>query len=255
LFGAVSKGGMKRWLLAGALAFAMAGQGLASDLPPPAAPVPPRAPAAYIPPVSPVYNWGGLYFGLNLGYGFGNSQWSDPTDPGGTTGNFKLTGFLAGATVGFNFQADGFVYGIEGDFDGSFIDGKVSSPFCSAGTQCETKNFWFSTLRARLGYAADRVLFYGTAGGAFGDVAPGQSGNFQRTSKGGWTAGAGVEAALTDNLTARIEYLYLKLGDATCTSTAACGSDLGLPGGSSNPNDTVKFSTNLIRLGLDYKFH
>lgn len=91
-------------------------------------------------------------------------------------------------------------------------------------TQFETKNFWFSTLRARLGYAADRVLFYGTAGGALGDVAPGQSGNFQRITKGGWAAGAGVEAAFTENLTARIEYLYLRLGNATCTSTTACGS-------------------------------
>ena len=48
---------MKRWLLAGALAVAAAGQGLGSDLPPPAVPAPPRAPAAYVPPVSPVYNW------------------------------------------------------------------------------------------------------------------------------------------------------------------------------------------------------
>jgi outer membrane immunogenic protein len=104
------------------------------------------------------------------------------------------------------------------------------------------------------GYAVDRILFYGTAGGALGDIAPGQSGNFQRTTKGGWTSGAGLEAALTENLTARIEYLYMKLGNTTCTSPAASGSDLGLPGGSSNPNDTVKFSTSMIRLGLDYKF-
>ncbi|MGO8922184.1 MAG: outer membrane protein [Xanthobacteraceae bacterium] len=130
------------------------------------------------------------------------------------------------------------------------MDGKTSSAFCSVGTQCETKNFWFSTARARLGYAADRVLFYGTAGGALGDVAPGQSGNFQRTTKGGWTAGAGLEAAFTENLTARIEYLYLKLGNTTCSSPAACGAD---PGGS--PSDAVKFSTSMIRLGLDYKFH
>jgi outer membrane immunogenic protein len=248
---------MRRWLLAGTLALAAGGQAFASDLPPPAAspPAPPRAPAAYIPPASPVYNWGGLYFGFNLGYGFGSSNWSDPADIGGTTGNFNLNGFLAGATVGINFQTDGLVYGAEADFDGSWIDGKVSSPFCSVGTSCETKNFWFSTLRARLGYAADRVLVYGTAGGALADVAPGQSGNFQRTTKGGWTAGVGLEAAFTENLTARIEYLYLKVGNATCTSPAACGSDLGLPGGTTNPNDTVKFSTSMIRLGLDYKFH
>ena len=111
---------MKRWLLAGTLALAASGQAVASDLPPPAS-APPRAPAAYVPPPSPVYNWGGIYFGFNLGYGFGTSVWSDPIDPGGgTTGNFNL-----------RFQTDAFVFGAEADFDGSWIDGKVSSPFCS----------------------------------------------------------------------------------------------------------------------------
>jgi outer membrane immunogenic protein len=242
---------MKRWVLAGALAFAAAGHTLASDLPPPGAPPapPPRAPATYVPVVAPVYNWGGIYFGFNLGYGFGTSNWTDPNDPGGATGNFNLKGFLVGPTLGFNFQTDAFVIGVEADVDGSWIDGKVSSPFCSIGTQCETKSFWFSTARARLGYAADRVLFYGTAGGALGDVAAGQSGSFQRATKGGWTAGAGIEAAFGENLTARIEYLYLKLGNSVCTNPNTCGLD---PGG--NPNDTVKFSANMIRLGLTYKF-
>ncbi len=246
---------MKRLVLVGAFALAAGSQAFASDLPPSAAPPPPRAPAAYIPPASPVYNWGGLYFGFNAGYGFGTSNWVDPSDIGGQTGNFSVTGFIAGATIGANFQTDSFVFGAEADIDGSLMDGKKSSPFCSTGTQCETKNNWFSTLRGRFGYAADRVLFYGTAGGALGDISPGQSGNFQRMTKVGWTAGAGIEAAFTENLTARIEYLYLKLGNATCTSATACGSDLGLPGGSDNPNDTVKFSTNMIRIGLDYKFH
>jgi len=249
---------MKRWLFAGALAFAMAGQGLASDLPPPVAPVPPRAPAAYIPAVSPVYNWGGLYFGFNLGFGFGTSNWSDPRNLSGisSTGNFNLTGFLAGPTVGFNFQTDAFVYGAEADFDGSWIDGKKSSPFCSnvgfgAGAQCETKNFWFSTLRARLGYAADRVLVYGTGGGALGNVSSGINGSFQRSTKAGWTAGAGIEAAFGENLTARIEYLYMRLQNGSCTNAVNCGLDAaGVPA-----NDTVKFSTSMIRLGLDYKFH
>lgn len=100
-----------------------------------------------------------------------------------------------------------------------------------------------------MGYAADRVLFYGTAGGALGDVAAGQSGSFQRTTKGGWTAGAGIEAAFGENLTARIEYLYLKLGNSVCTNSASWSTDPGGP-----PNDTVKFSTSMIRLGITYKF-
>jgi outer membrane immunogenic protein len=110
---------MKRWLLAGAMAFATAGQGLASDLPPPAAPPSPRAPAAYVPPVAAIYNWGGVYFGFNLGFGFGTSSWNDPRNFSGltSTGNFNLTGFLTGPTIGVNFQTDSFVFGAEADFD------------------------------------------------------------------------------------------------------------------------------------------
>jgi hypothetical protein len=48
-----------------------------------------------------------------LGYGFGTSNWTDPNDPGGETGNFNLRGFLVGPTLGFNFQTDAFVIGAE----------------------------------------------------------------------------------------------------------------------------------------------
>jgi outer membrane immunogenic protein len=105
-------------------------------------------------------------------------------------------------------------------------------------------------VRARLGYAADRVLFYGTAGGAFGDISSGINGSFQSSTKAGWTAGAGIEAAFTDNLTARIEYLFMSLQNGSCNNASNCGLDApGVPA-----NDTVKFSTSMIRLGLDYKF-
>jgi outer membrane immunogenic protein len=78
----------------------------------------------------------------------------------------------------------------------------------------------------------------------------GINGSFQRSTKGGWTAGAGIEAAFGENLTARIEYLYMRLQNSSCTNAANCGLDA--PGVAAN--DTVKFSTNMIRLGLDYKF-
>lgn len=228
---------------------------LAADLPQPASP-PPQAPAAYIPTVAPVYNWGGIYFGANGGYGFGNSEWSDPNHLAGlgNTGNFGVTGFLVGPTVGVNFQTDAFVFGVEGDFDGSWLDGKSSNTYCSTlgfgAAQCETKNTWLGTLRARIGYAADRVLFYGTAGGAFGNIEAGANGGFQKSTKAGWTAGAGVEVAFADNWTARVEYLFVDLQNGTCNAANPCGNDPGpVPA-----NQTVKFNANLIRLGVDYKF-
>jgi outer membrane immunogenic protein len=232
---------MKRLLFAGALAFAAIGQALAADLPEPMPPPPPRAPAAYMPAVIAVYNWGGIYYGANGGYAFGNSQWTNPAIAANSnsSGTFSTTGFVVGPTLGVNVQTDALVFGLEGDFDGSWLDGKTTNTFCLVA--CETKNTWIATLRGRFGYAADRVLFYGTAGGAYGNIRSGINGFFDNSDKPGWVAGAGIEGAFTDNWTARVEYLFVQFSNATC--------NLSCP-----VNTTVKLDTSMIRLGLDYKF-
>jgi outer membrane immunogenic protein len=230
---------MKRLMLAGALVFAAAGQALAADLPQAAPPPPPQAPAAYVPMIAPVYNWGGIYLGLNGGYGFGTSELTNSAFTPVNSGTFEVTGFLVGPTLGVNFQSDAWVFGVEGDFDASWLDGKETNTFCVF--TCETKNTWLSTFRGRVGYAADRVLFYGTAGGAYGNIEAGTNGAFDNSSELGWTAGAGVEAAFTDNWTARIEYLFVDLENGSCSVNCPLGT-------------SVKFDANLIRVGLDYKF-
>jgi outer membrane immunogenic protein len=238
---------MQRLILAGALAFAAAGQALAADLP--QAPPPPQAPATYIPVVAPVYNWGGIYWGINGGYGFGNSEWTNPFFPPGSSGTFSLSGGLVGGTLGVNFQSDAWVFGVEGDFDASWINGTETNAFCVVA--CETKNTWLGTFRGRIGYAADRVLFYGTGGLAYGNIEAGVTGGpFDKSTEPGWTAGAGVEAAFADNWTARIEYLFVDLENGSCVP-ASCGTGQMVV---NTTNATVKFDTSLIRLGLDYKF-
>ena len=134
---------------------------------------------------------------------------------------------------------------------------KVLERYCGAvigfpAGQCEAKNMSLSTVRARVGYAADRVLFDGTAGGAFGNIETGANGGFVSSTKVGWTAGAGVEVAFADNWTARVEYLFVDLENANCSAANPCGVNFvttGLPA-----NQSVKFDANLIRLGVDYKF-
>src|SRR5262249_3005905 len=97
----------------------------------------------------------------------------------------------------------------------------------------------------------DRILFYGTGGGALGNISAGISGgSLQGSAKAGWIAGAGIEAALSENLTARIEYLFIGLQNGVCNQGAQCG----FPAPSVPSNDVVKFSTSVIRFGLDYKF-
>src|SRR5690348_6095765 len=211
---------------------------LAADLPPRVA-APPRAPAVYLPP-APIFTWSGFYLGINGGWGFGKSDWT--VSPFGfDTGNFNVSGGLVGATAGANWQSDWFVFGIEGDFDGSWIDGKSSACTATTGVQCETKNKWLATIRGRIGYAADRVLFYATGGGAFGDVVVNTTANWQSADKTGWTAGAGIEAAFADHWTARVEYLFVDLQNATFTPVSPV-------------SVATKFNANLIRAGVDYKF-
>jgi outer membrane immunogenic protein len=263
---------MKRILFAGTLALATCGQALAADLPPAAAP--PRAPAAYVPAVAPTYNWGGFYIGVNGGGAFGTSNWSDPLNPatGATTGDFNMNGWLVGGTVGANFQASQLVFGIEADLDWANIKGDVTNGFCTlanvssgavVGATCETKTNYLGTVRGRLGFAADRVLLFATGGLAFANVQAGLTGpaittpTYDSNNKLGWTAGGGVEVALGDNWTAKVEYLYASLQSGACTSSANCGINgpivSGVPKGPV-ANDTVKFATSLVRVGVNYKF-
>lgn len=233
-------------------ATAIAAPALAADLPQP--PPAPQAPAVYIPPPPPVYNWGGIYFGLNGGYGFGDSKWTPPAGTG--TGDFNVDGGLVGGTLGANFQSGEWVFGIEADLDWADIKGSVSSttlcpPVGPTSCTFQTENDWLGTVRGRFGYAFDRVLVYGTAGGAFGNIKPqltvtpilGSS----NSTEFGWTAGAGVEFALALNWTARIEYLFVDLsnGSFTCGLAQCPTAAMTVP---------VSFDASLVRVGVDYKF-
>jgi outer membrane immunogenic protein len=231
----------------------------AADLPPAPAP---RAPAVYVPAVLPVYNWSGIYVGINGGYGFGTTEWTDPSNPSGSTstGNFNTSGGLVGGTVGVNFQTGGFVFGAEGDWDWQGLQGTSNSAFCNAILtpstaipSCETKSDWIATIRGRAGYAADRVLFYATGGGAAGNVQTGLNTlSLQSTTEFGWTAGAGIEWAFADNWTAKVEYLYVDLEKSNCNTSANCGFD-ALP--STVANNSVNFTESMIRAGVNFKFN
>jgi outer membrane immunogenic protein len=247
---------MKRILLAGAFAVVAAGQALAADLPPPMAP-PPRAPATYMPAPVPYYNWGGIYFGLNAGYGFGTSAWNSSVAPSPTvgtpgTGNFTTQGFLGGGTVGFNYQWAAIVAGLEGDFDWTNLNGSTSasgSVCAPAGTSCQTSASWLATARGRLGYAFDRVLVYATGGAAFtNDTAKGSIvglSSTTTTTNVGWTGGAGVEVAIAPNWTAKVEYLYAMFPNGTYNIPVTA---------TTSTTGSVKFQENIVRAGVNFKF-
>jgi outer membrane immunogenic protein len=228
---------MKRILIAGAVALAASGQALAADLPQPGPP--PQAPAYYKVP-QPVFSWTGIYLGVNGGYSFGSSTWNSP---GLLPSTNSPDGFLIGGTIGGNYQFNQFVLGIEGDGDWANLNGTTFSGSCAA-FGCTTQSDWLATVRGRAGFAWNRLLFYGTGGAAFGDLRA-SSGVLPWTSatQVGWTAGGGIEAALSPNWSVKVEYLYVDLGSMSC------------PVGSCGAPTSVSLNENVIRAGINYRFN
>lgn len=192
-----------------------------------------KAPA-YVPPEPAYATWSGFYVGVNGGYGFGKSDWTDPAD------SLSPKGFLGGATLGYNMQTGTWVWGVEGDID--YTSMKGTDDACAPGS-CETKATWIGTARGRIGYAGwNNFLPYITGGGAFAGLkASSNLGNASKTQFG-WTAGAGLEYAFMANWSAKLEYLYTDLGSFDCSACSASGTD------------SVDFKANLVRAGINYRF-
>lgn len=192
--------------------------------------MPPVKAPAYVPAV---YSWNGFYLGINGGGGWGHSNWNNGV------GSADVSGGLAGVTAGYNWQTGQWVFGLEADIDWSNIKGNFTNAGCPFG--CETKNSWLGTARGRIGWAFDRWLPYVTGGAAFGDVKATQAGIASASDTNvGWTVGAGIEAAVVANWTAKVEYLYADLGHVNCSVCL--------------PATNVNFRTNIVRAGLNYRF-
>jgi outer membrane immunogenic protein len=216
----------KKFLLAGVAILAL-GVGAASAADIARRPAPYKAPAF----VEPQFTWTGLYAGAFGGGAWGRSDFSAPL----ATGTFDTDGWLAGGTIGYNYQLpNNIVLGIEGDAAWTDIKGSAA---CPAGI-CETKNDWLATVRGRAGYAFGRFLPYITGGAAFGDIKTSATGlGSSTTTRAGWTVGGGLEANIAGPWSAKVEYLYVDLGRG--------GSILG---------SDASFKTNIVRAGINYKF-
>ena len=196
----------------------------AADLPPA-----PRAPVPYMPAAIPVFSWTGFYIGGNIGGGWSRGNVVDSVFGVNFT-NGNSASFLGGGQVGGNYQIGAFVIGAEADFDW-FANNNNSGTGTTvpAGIfRASANNRWETTLAARFGYAWDHALFYGKAGGGWVGA-----GNFAVTNVGtgasvtlnngntntGWLVGAGFEYAFTQNWTAKLEYDYLALNNASFNVT------------------------------------
>ena len=228
---------MKRILLASVGVMAMAGlMGAAS-----AADLPRQTPMYKAPAyVAPINNWTGFYIGLNGGGAWGTSSWR------GGPFDVDVSGGMIGGTVGYNWQFGTWVVGLEGDADWANIKGSVAGVPC--GVSCETKNSFLSTIRGRVGYTFDRWLPYATGGAAIGNIRatyPGLA-TVDNTNVG-WTVGAGLEYAFAPNWSAKVEYLYVDLGNVGCGAGSSCYFNAAA-------NNKVDFTTNIVRGGVNFRF-
>jgi outer membrane immunogenic protein len=220
------------------LAAATANSAVAADLGPYRTPTRQSS----LPPVeySQPFSWSGLYLGVQLGYGSGTTEAkSGPSGGFNQAYDYKSEGWLGGAHVGYNFQRGNLVYGIEADLEKS---GQRGSGVGSLGSTQYTDVDWQGSVRARLGLAYDRTLFYGTAGWAFGDVKIDRGAASYSDVRNGWTAGVGIEHMLTNNLSARVEYRYTDFGVGKFGDTSL------------NALDRSSVDQHAVRAGLSLKF-
>jgi outer membrane immunogenic protein len=179
----------------------------AADLP---SPVQPVAPVAY----APSFSWTGFYVGGEIGWMGTNPEYTagavllgTPFVVSAATGK---DGVSYGVLAGYNYQTGNVVLGIEGDFEGWTV-GKIRYTAIT-GDFLTAHSKWGGSVRGRLGYAVDRVLLYISGGVAF--VSTETSIPTTGISIGGddtrvgWTVGAGLDYALTNNWFTGFEYRY-----------------------------------------------
>ena len=229
-------------VVASVAAFATASQALAADLGPYRPPAPPET---YVEPVSQ-FSWRGFYAGINGGYAWGSGD-ATIIRGVGSIDAVEPDGWIGGGQIGYNAQFGNFVLGVEGDMQGASIDGSSIGIAGGSAYRATSDMNWFGTIRARAGFAADRVLIYATGGVAWADmdfslydVAGGTrySGGDTLT---GYAVGGGVEWALANNWTLKGEYLYIDLDDAKFH-------------GGGGPTTSFDNSFHTVRAGLNYKF-
>jgi len=250
---------------AAGLALALGGSALAADLPLKSS-------------FAERFSWSGCYLGGHVGGAFVSNSITDPvllvqnnvnlggpgfTTVGPTTVGVSQSGAMLGGQIGCDYQfGSNLVLGIEGAASGLTLKGSKSVALPNSPPDMAlltVKTDFIPTLTGRVGFAVDQLLLYARAGVAWasssysltgtftgaGTIVPGIPFDFEGlSSRTGWTAGAGIEWAFTEDWSARLEYDYYDFGMLTATM-----------------NDTVngsgplsfKTTTQMVTLGLNFR--
>ena len=198
------------------------------------------------------------------------------------------TGAIAGGQIGWNWNVNHWLFGLEADFDwadqrntftsSNFVASSVAAASANLSYRDEQKLNWLATVRPRLGWTYDCFLWYVTGGVAFGEVesnvavsfantqpppfasfSSGSAAASSKTTKTGWTVGGGVETSLawvgwSPNWSAKLEYLYVDLGSVSNSATAALGGGFFTAPTSATLLSSHDIRDHIIRVGVNYRF-
>jgi outer membrane immunogenic protein len=242
---------MNRTVTLGLGALALAGMTFSASAADIARPVT-KEPPVVAPPV--IYNWSGFYIGAHIGGAWGDKDWTDVTflTPF-AEGSHDVSGFLAGGQIGFNWQFGAWVFGVEGQASWTNADG--SHPcLLTVGFDCTTEMNFLGTVAGRIGYAFDRVLLYVKGGAAFvsedffqvATVGPVILAGTTDETRTGWMVGAGLEWALWDNWSAKIEYNFMDFGTERVNL-------ITITGGVFSVTD-IDQQVHVVKAGINYRF-
>ena len=223
-------------------------------------------------------SWGGLYIGANAGGSWGDQKVSASVEPGNGTAPISAIdaaaisqasadksnkgAFTGGVQGGYNYMMGPWLLGLEADWDWldltttatkSAPSALLVNPPLTYTLNQQVTTDWMVSLRARIGYAFDNWLIYGTGGAAWSelkyradltDSRANRAVTSTSTTKTGWAAGVGAGYALTSQWSLRGEWLYADFGHVGSAATNTFASV--------RPNDSVK--ANIVRVGADYRF-
>jgi outer membrane immunogenic protein len=213
------------------------------------------------PPMAAVWGWTGFYVGVHIGTGWGNVE-SELTSIGlGGLGGFgggafpisshNVSGFLGGGQVGYNWQMGWVVLGVEGEISGARIKGTTP---CLVILACKTETDWVATLAGRLGVTIDKALVYVKGGVAWADSeysvrSPGGGISSKvDTTRFGVLLGMGVEYALNQSWSAKIEYEYIDFGHDTFNFPFAFGPF------TATATANIWQNLHTVKAGVNYRF-
>ena len=210
-------------------------------------------------------NWAGFYFGGEIGGAWSDANWQYQ-NPNyfntlgavllGTDFDQNASGAIGGVFGGYNFQKDSLVFGLEVSTAKADLQDGKASPFFVTDIY-NTDIDWLTKVTGRAGYSWDRWLVYAKVGWAGADVeltlndpvAQVRANSTEFTS--GWTAGAGAEYKLYDNISLGLVYDYINLNTNNESITCPrCGVGVGF--GTPVMDSDINIHSIMLRLGIQF---